>query len=131
MEYIDTLSCGICREKYVESFEVPIVYNCGHSICKICDTNIKINCPLCQTKITTRSKNFLISDMIEKIKEDEKQKMYIKFTPMMIKIYESVNLDEILTTLNTKDEFAIFIDSYLSLVDIKNDIIKKIYKKLV
>lgn len=64
------LNCPICWDTFNESTKEPLVYNCGHSICQKCYNKFKkTSCPLCKEYSSQPSKNFLILNIISKIKE--------------------------------------------------------------
>jgi len=68
-EVVDRLRCGICTVNTKN-----IVFNCGHTICSECNSNLKQNeCPFCKQPITMRQKFF-----IGGYKNDYKQK-YLKY----------------------------------------------------
>ncbi len=44
-------NCPVCYDKY----DKPIVYTCGHGLCKKCDEKIENTCPICRASIYNRT----------------------------------------------------------------------------
>lgn len=51
---VEAIQCQICFDS-----DKSVLLNCGHQVCAVCDTGIRIKCPFCQQPITSRSPIFL------------------------------------------------------------------------
>ena len=60
----DALLCPICME-----FHTPLVLQCGHSLCEVCEAKLKLPkaCPLCKAPYTQANKNYALISIMESI----------------------------------------------------------------
>lgn len=93
--------CIICADEYT-TIKYPIVFNCGHSVCCVCNVEIKDECPLCKRHISNRTKNY---GMIDALNCDEqtldKSEDILKHhaNKLIYKIYKSDDLIELIRKL--------------------------------
>lgn len=89
------LNCEICAEPYNESEKAPVIYSCGHTVCKLCSKRKNNNkCAFCNQKVSINpNKNFALLDIVRKNKIDL-NKNTIKGKSSMSHRGRSVNKDE-------------------------------------
>ena len=82
----DSLSCGVCFERYDGSTHLPKILPCQHTLCCSCidsliDADFLLNefeCPLCRCQVTSDDvhTNLAVKDIVEAIAIEENAKLF-------------------------------------------------------
>ena len=73
------ITCMVCQEEQIDN-RSPMIMNCGHTICNICVINLRHKkCPKCNEKIKNINRNYELSDMLTKIKDNKEKKLEIEY----------------------------------------------------
>lgn len=84
------MECPVCSENFDRQFHCPLVLLCGHTLCRVCATQLRIQkdgivCPL-DRKVDKRqleqiSHSYHILDLMEQISQMETTIKYLKLSP--------------------------------------------------
>ena len=85
----DSLSCGVCFERFNSSSHLPKILPCQHTFCKSCTDNLLhkgkgfFECPVCRSKARSDEvrTNLVVIDIVGAVIINEKAKLYCRKHP--------------------------------------------------